>query len=84
MAEQADISSRLEMLASPTGDPPTACELALCQRERLAGLAALVEHANDVLAIGYAGHGIVRLLKDAANAAAELHEVIRAGGNHHV
>lgn len=55
-------------------EAPTIYDLALRQRNRLAGLAALVEHANDSLAIGYAGGGLCALLRDAADAAGELLE----------
>ncbi|MGJ0508401.1 MAG: hypothetical protein ACR652_15020 [Methylocystis sp.] len=63
---------------TPTGEAPTTYCLALRQRDRLAGLAYLAERAHSHEgAFGEHGDGIVRLLNDAANAAAELFERLR-------
>jgi hypothetical protein len=58
-----------------TGEQPTTFDLALNMRDRLKGLADLVEIANrHGEAFGEIGDGLVRLLKDAAEDAAELLE----------
>ncbi len=63
---------------TPTGEPATAYDLALRNAERIRGLAQLVEYAHcHARALDSAGDGLIQLLKDAAEAAEELLEVVR-------
>ncbi|MGJ0506554.1 MAG: hypothetical protein ACR652_05330 [Methylocystis sp.] len=64
---------------TPTGEAPTALDLALRMRDRLHGLAKMVEHTHTSAgALDDAGDGLVQLLQDAAEAAGELLETIRS------
>ncbi len=68
-------------MATNTGEQPTILDLALCQRDRLRGLAHLCDLAHQHEgAFGDTGDGIVQLLRDAVKAANELIERIDAEG----
>ncbi len=69
------------ILAANTGEEPTILDLALCQRDRLRGLAHLCDLARQHEgAFGDNGDGIIQLLRDAVKAANELIERIDAEG----